>query len=115
MKKIEMIKKHQEFTDMIKNEKYMKNKNFTIYIRKGKYNYSHFGIAVSKRLGNAVKRNKLKRRMRVILDEWKKTLNGNQDYIIIMKENVNNLTFEELRASFLNLVNRNGEKNETKK
>ncbi len=115
MKKIEMIKNHQEFTEIIKNEKYQKNKNFTIYIRKGKYNYSHFGIAVSKRLGNAVTRNKLKRRMRAILDEWKKTLNENLDYIIIMRENVKDLSFEEMKISFLNLVNRNGEKNETKK
>ena len=115
MKKIEMIKNHQEFTEIIKNEKYQKNKNFTIYIRKGKYNYPHFGIAVSKKLGNAVERNKLKRRMRVLLDEYKKTLKENNDYIIIMKENTKNLTFEELQNSFQNLIKRNGEKNETKK
>ena len=86
MKKIEMIKSHREFSDIIQKERFIKNKDFTIYIRKGKYEYSHFGIAVSKKLGNAVKRNLLKRQMRVILDEWKKTLNENKDYIIIMKE-----------------------------
>lgn len=115
MKKIEMIKSHQEFSNIIKKEKYIKNKEFSIYIRKGKYEFPHFGIAVSKKLGNAVTRNKLKRRMRVIIDEYKKTLNENKDYIIIMKENVKNLTFQELQKSFQSLVNRNGEKNETKK
>jgi len=115
MKKIEMIKSHQEFTEIIKKERYLKNKNFTIYIRKGKYTYPHFGIAVSKKLGNAVMRNKLKRRMRVILDEYKKTLKGNQDYIIIMKENTKNITFQELQISFQEVMNRNGEKNEKKK
>lgn len=115
MKRKEMIKSHQEFSAIIKKEKYLKNKEFTIYIRQSKFTYPHFGIAVSKRLGNAVVRNKQKRRMRVILDEYKKTLNENMDYIIIMKENVVNLTFDELKNSFQNLINRNGEKNETKK
>ena len=104
MKKIEMIKKHDEFTDMIKNAYYLKNHDISIYIRKSKYSYPHFGIAVSKKIGNAVVRNKVKRRMRVILDEYKKDLPFNEDYIIILKENTNNLSFEELRDSFQNLI-----------
>ena len=36
MKKIEMIKKHDEFTDMIKNAYYLKNHDIIIYIRKRK-------------------------------------------------------------------------------
>lgn len=104
MKKIEMIKKHDEFTDMIKNAYYLKNHDISIYIRKSKYKYPHFGIAVSKKIGNAVVRNKVKRRMRVILDEYKKDLPFNEDYIIILKENTNNLSFEELRDSFQNLI-----------
>lgn len=114
MKRIEMIKEHREFTEIIKTEKSIKNKEFSIYIRKGKYNYPHFGIAVSKKLGKAVNRNLLKRRMRVIIDEWKKDLLSNQDYIIIMKENTKNLSFEELRDSFRKLI-KQGRTNEKTK
>ena len=104
MKKREMIKTHQEFSEIIGHTRYLKNKDFTIYIRKGKYEYPHFGIAVSKRLGNAVNRNLLKRRMRQILDEYKKQLSQNEDYIIIMKENVKNISFKEMKNSFDSLI-----------
>ena len=115
MKKIEMIKYHREFSEMIQKKKYIKNKEFTIYIRKSIYDFSHYGIAVSKKLGNAVTRNKLKRRMRSILDECKKSLPNNQDYIIIMKENTKNISYQELKNSFQNLMKIKGETNETKK
>ena len=115
MKKNEMIKKHQEFTDFIKNSRYVKNRNFTLYIRNSEYEYPQFGIAVSKKLGNAVERNKIKRRMRVILDENKNSLLNNKDYIIIMKENSKNLSFKELNESFKDLIKIKGERYENKK
>lgn len=99
-----MIKAHKDFSLIIKNSPFKKNKNFTIYYRPSQFNYSHFGIAVSKKLGNAVIRNKCKRRMRVILDKYKNELRTDFDYIIIMKENSSKISYEELEKSFQKLI-----------
>ncbi len=106
MKKCEMIKEHDEFTYIIKKGNRVGNKFLSLYYIDGRYNYPHFGIAVTKKMGDAVTRNLQKRRMRVILDEFKKDLRINRDYIIILKENAGKMNFEEMKQSFNSLVSR---------
>ncbi len=67
---------------------------------------SRFGFVVSKRIGNAVARNKCKRRMR----ESAKLLNviGGYDFVFIARRNASYASFEEVCASMSRLVNRAG-------
>lgn len=96
MKKYEIVKTHEEFNDIIKNGKCIKNSFYNIYIRKSNLDYPRFGIAISKKLGNAVFRNKMKRRLRMILTNQKKEFSKSYDYIIIMKEKTKAATYQEL-------------------
>jgi RNase P protein component len=43
--------------------------------------------------------------MRMILDNYKNDLQSNEDYLIILKENVNTLSYEEMLKSFNDLIN----------
>ena len=101
-----MIKSHQEFSEIIHRNQYQKNDCLSIYFRPTKYRFNHYGIAITKKIGNAVTRNKNKRRMRVIMDKYKNLLRTNFDYIIIMKENCNKYSFQELEKKYLNLIER---------
>ncbi len=104
MKKYEIVKTHEEFRSVIEQGKCLKNKYYNIYIRKNNLHISRFGIAVGKKLGNAVFRNKLKRRMRVILTNQKKQFQNGLDYIIIMKEKTKEAKLEELEQMLLDLL-----------
>lgn len=106
MKKYEVVKTHEEFSSIIQNGEGLKNKYYNIYIRKNNLNISRFGIAVGKKLGNAVFRNKLKRRMRNILTNQKKEFQKGYDYIIIMKEKTKEATFTELEEKLLELLSK---------
>ena len=106
MKKINIIKKSEEFQKIIKNNKSYKTKYLYIYIAKHEENIYHFGLSVGKKIGNAVRRNKVKRQLREIISE--NDYQNNFDCIIIVRREINNCSFEEIRNDlndFFNKVN----------
>ncbi|MCU5746459.1 ribonuclease P protein component [Staphylococcus sp. SQ8-PEA] len=65
MEKAYRIKKNNDFQKVYKKGKSVANRQFVVYTRKNK-DLEHFrlGISVSKKLGNAVQRNRIKRAIR---------------------------------------------------
>ncbi len=104
MKKKEVVKAKKDFTDMIHSNNFFKNKSYVIYIRKKKESFSKFGIAVSKKLGNAVVRNKLKRQVRAIIDDAKDIFPKSYDYIIMIKRNCVEISFQEMKGELIQLI-----------
>ena len=83
IRKLYIVRTTREFNDIIKNGDSVKNKFFVIHYLNNNLPYDRFGISVSKKLGNAVFRNKYKRKMRSIIDNYKKDYINHKDYIII--------------------------------
>lgn len=104
MKKYEVVKKKEEFNEIIKTCSYFKNKYFTIYIRKREIIFARFGLAISKKVGNAVVRNKLKRQLRAIIDQNKDIFSKDSDYIIMIRKDCVNATFQELDKKLIELI-----------
>ena len=63
MKKINILKNSRDFDRIIKNNKPYKFKDYIIYIEKETNDIYHFGLSVGKKIGNAVHRNFIKRRL----------------------------------------------------
>lgn len=103
MKKYEIVKEHKDFDDIINTGKYKKGNYFVIY-NKEKENNKRFGIAVSKKTGHAVVRNRLKRVTRMILETNKNMFKNNNDYIIIVKSNAVDIPYEALEKDILNII-----------
>ena len=104
MKKFEIIKEHYEFDNIINKGKSIGNKIFSIYFLKHDEEYPKFGIAVGKKIGNAVTRNKYKRIIRNIIDNNKLLFKKDYDYIIIIKRKCLDLSFKELNDNLSELV-----------
>ena len=104
MKKFEIVKEHYEFDNIINEGKSIGNKVFSIYFLKHDEEYPKFGIAVGKKIGNAVTRNKYKRIIRNIIDNNKLLFKKDYDYIIIIKRKCLDLSFKELNDNLIELV-----------
>lgn len=64
MKRINTLKKNYEFKTVMNKGKFYRGKYITIYINENKEDKNKIGIAISKKLGKANKRNRLKRLIR---------------------------------------------------
>ncbi len=92
--KIVALSKNQDFKNLLKERK-ISNKYLTIYFGKlsNKDNKKlNISFVAKKKLGNAVNRNKIKRRLRNIMNEAVKeiSLNLNYSYLVIAKITVLN-------------------------
>lgn len=118
MKKINTVKKNEDFTRVIKNGIYYKTKYFSLYKLKNNLDIYRFGISVGKKNGNAVMRNKIKRQLRNIIDKYKKNYSNNEDYIIIVKKDYDVSLFSDIEEKFseaLERLNKKGDKKNEKK
>ena len=68
--------------------------------------YCRFGIVASKRVGNAVTRNRVKRRLRAILANHLTHIKSGFDIVVICRPSAARLAFRSLEAACLHLIRR---------
>lgn len=106
MKKEYRIKKNEEFSRIISLNKYFSNSVYKMYYVKANDKHSRVGISVSKKIGNAVTRNKIKRQIRMMLIECYDFDASKYDLIIIVRDNYLNKGYSDCRKELESLINR---------
>ena len=101
--KIVALSKNEEFKNLLKQKKFS-NKYVTIFFGKlmNKDNKKlNISFVTKKKIGNAVKRNKIKRRLRNILNDAITTtnMNLNYSYLFIAKKNVYDANYKMIKDS----------------
>ena len=104
MKKRFRVKKEKDFNAIFKEGKSFANRKFVIYRLENNEQHFRVGLSVSKKLGNAVTRNQIKRRIRHILIEHKNQLVENVDFVVIARKGVEILDYAEMEKNLLHVL-----------
>ncbi|MGM9928783.1 MAG: ribonuclease P protein component [Bacillus sp. (in: firmicutes)] len=107
MKKKLRIKKNEEFQHVFHRGQSFANRQFVIYmLPKEGQEYFRIGLSVSKKIGNAVVRNQVKRYIRQSFLELEDQVQKGRDYVIIARKPASSMSFQEVKASLMHVLKR---------
>ena len=101
--KIVSLSKNEDFKSVLSGNK-ISNKYLTIFFKKlsdKDYKKLNISFVTKKKIGNAVKRNKIKRRLRNIMNDANKKLNLNLKYcyLLIAKSLIIKDSYEDIKEA----------------
>lgn len=102
--KLTTLKKAKEFRNIYQKGKSVADKYMVIYIKKNDMNnYPRFGFSISKKVGKAVHRNRVRRLLKEITRKYQPVLLKDVDIVFIARSPIVNATLRDLEDSFLRL------------
>jgi len=101
--KITSLSKNEDFKSILGGKK-ISNKYLTIFFKKisdKDYKKLNISFVTKKKIGNAVKRNKIKRRLKNIMNDATKKININLEYcyLLIAKNSVLNDPYKNIKKT----------------
>lgn len=107
MRKAYRVKTESDFQRVFHQGESMANRQFVIYALK-KEGQTHFrvGLSVGKKMGNAVQRNAIKRKIRHVLIELdqENKIKEAFDFIVIARNPVKTMDFHQIKKSLVHVL-----------
>lgn len=109
MTKLKRLKKNRDFQVVFKQGKSFANRQFVVYVLKQEDQaYSRLGLSVSKKMGNAVMRNHIKRYIKEMFRGLADRLESGTDFIIISRRPVRAMAYQEMEKSLIHVLKKTG-------
>ena len=108
MKVINRIKNNEEFVFTVRKGNVLKHTPFIVHFIKNDKNVCRIGLSVSKKIGNAVTRNRVKRQTRAMCDSLVEYTSHTFDVVIIIKAEFLNNSFDDNKIILNELLSKIG-------
>ena len=107
---IEKLKKSRDFTTIYDKSKKVYTRYAIVFVSENKNNIQRFGFVASKKTGNAVQRNRIKRLFREFVKNNKEKFKEGTDYIFVgkavLKEKLGTLKYNDIEKDMLKVIKR---------
>lgn len=100
------MKKNHEFRRLYAKGKSAATPSLVVYFRRTNRDYNQLGITVSTKIGNAVCRNHIRRRLREIYRLNEHRLQRGLDIVIVARAKSRYVSYAELEKAFLSACSR---------
>lgn len=100
MKREHRLRKKEDFQSVFKSGKSVANRQFVVYtLAKSDQSPTRFGLSISKKIGNAVTRNRIKRLVKEVIRLQMDQIQSHHDVVIIARKPAAEMTFHEIDKS----------------
>ena len=101
-----IIKKNYEFKNLFSKGKFYYGEYVHMYIKKNNLSYNKFGIAISKKQGKAVKRNRIKRLIRESYKNIENKIEKGISIIVVINKNkeIKEITYKDIENNFISTL-----------
>ena len=108
-KRTQGLKKDSDFRKVYKHGKSFANRNLVMYILDNKSDSTREGISVSKKVGNAINRNKIRRRIK---ESYRLNIDANVKYgydiVFIARVAIKEADYKDIEKSMNHLIRKAG-------
>lgn len=106
MKRQYRVRENKRFQQIRRNGSSYSNKPLVLCVLPNELDYSRFGFSVSNRIGKAVQRNKIKRRLREAMRLRIDEIEPGWDIVFIARNPIRNATYSEMDQACARLLRR---------
>jgi ribonuclease P protein component len=98
------ITRGKEYGYIYKTGRRITGKYIIVFIKENNLDYNRFGIVTSKKIGNAVTRNRAKRQLREVIRKNMQMIRPGYNLVIIARFNMKEPIFDMIEKDFLRIM-----------
>lgn len=104
----ERLKRRWEFQRGYKKGRKYWNRDFVVYVYRNAFDNTRLGVTASKKIGNSVKRNRVKRLIREVFRLSKHRIRPGYDIIVVSRSPAIHLKYQQAQDTLVHLFRRAG-------
>lgn len=102
------IRESKQYNNIYQNGKKFLGKCLIVFIMENDLGINRFGIVTSKKIGNAITRNKAKRRLRALVKENRLKLKQGYDLVLVCRPLISKVKYSQIEKDLFIVMRKTG-------